>query len=448
MAACDGKRPRNSWAALACAGLVAGGMFALVAPGLAIHAPPSADGVYYVEMAAGRLATTPRPFANRFFEPLLARQLSSLLGTELTTSFFVLTSAALLVFCVAIALTEIRLTPWWFCACSGAAFSERNVSSVSVARSIPRGAGRVVFLERRSPRLGTSLAIILSMQLTRESTLLLAAIAIPTLAFQGERRWAAALAAATLLGVAIAAWATRSAPPNVHAMPELVYLACKAPFNFATNFLGLNLWVDSLPNTHARRPLWTYTLPAWAPTGEMRAIGYAGFSVERPLNIVVHWATMFGVFPTLVALAILRDGRACPRRYPPAAAIAMFYGLIAFFTAPMLGAWWGRLLTYGWPLVLAGPAVLARLRPSLPAVLGILAIQFVSGWSFVAPGLRWGPHEGNVTLLALNLALHGLVIVVCGQWFQNPKTDSPSVAAASSASPASQNLANQSPADS
>ena len=78
---------RTRIAALLCGLAVAAATIAACAAKLPADPKTTFDGRLYYAIAAGHIDQVPRPFANRFFEPLLARWISAD-GVSLETSFW------------------------------------------------------------------------------------------------------------------------------------------------------------------------------------------------------------------------------------------------------------------------------------------------------------------------------------------------------------------------
>jgi hypothetical protein len=227
------------------------------------------------------------------------------------------------------------------------------------------------------------------MQLTRDSTVLLTFAIVLVGAY--HRMWKMAVTAilVTVLGIFVVGRVASEGRPNIHDSNTLVYLVGKVPFNFLTNVCGLKMWT----NTHAKNdpasfpnePLFSFELPSWVPTGSMRQVGIYRIAPEIPLMLVRFILTSFGVMPSVVLLVIIwrRWRLARADGLPFGGQLSLTYGSMALFLGPCIGASFGRLIGYAWPLGwVAAPELLVRYFNTGKRLIGQLAgLQATACWT-------------------------------------------------------------------
>jgi hypothetical protein len=204
-------------------------------------------------------------------------------------------------------------------------------------------------------------------QMARESTVLLTFVLALVAGYQRKWKLACAGILVTLLAIGVVGRVTSQSQKSIHETNTLVYMVGKVPFNFFTNICGIRMWT----NTHAKNdpslypnpPLLSIELPAWVPTGAMRQVGVYSIEPTLPLSVARAFLTLFGVTVSLTLLVIcwrrqhvLRDDAVSL-----AGVLGLTYGLFAYLLGPSIGASFGRLIAYGWPMAwVASPELLAR----------------------------------------------------------------------------------------
>lgn len=347
-----------------------------------LHLPGGdTDGAHYLAMASGHEAM--KPFAFRFLAPDVARLFAHLTGSSPDHGLLILgmLSGWVLFYGVlslvlgrrhglAVAVV-LLLTPFWL-----RSFVDYQLPD------LPHAALVIVYLLllRRRWWAGASFVLVL-LYLTRESTLLLAIVAIPVLWRLVSRRAGLMHAAAALVGMAGSKFVSRHALPNHQNMNDTLYMIAKIPWNLSRNVFGLTLWTNTLP---IAPPVRVWNLPHWIHAGDVHQIGYSPYFIGYQIFTFCTVLTSFGVGLCLVLCLWWRVPlRALLPRDQPYLCIAALYGAAAYFLAPMLGAGETRLLDYGWPLFLVFlPAALIALWSAAPrwAVYTLVALDFIDAW--------------------------------------------------------------------
>lgn len=259
-----------------------------------------------------------------------------------------------------------------------------------------------------------SLPVLLALYLTRESTfvLVLALVAVAAL----RRRWV--LAASALLvgiaGMAVDARLMAHTLPNHEGLPIFLLDALKIPYNFALNFCGLELWTNANAAT-VGTPRWVADVPAWLHLGNIRQIGFIGFTWVRPLQLLVVVCSAFGTLPALLGRLMAKGwGRDLFKRFD--LTVAFGYGAMMFLLAPLTGTTPLRYELYAWPVFwLFGVAVLnaavsdTRRRIELVLLCGVASwvpaiVRFASGPRPVGPESINAVSTAGVLLSLLILA--------------------------------------------
>ncbi len=227
---------------------------------------------------------------------------------------------------------------------------------------------------RGNARMRVVLAFILLflLQLTRESTAVLA-IALTALALW-RRDWRLALSSlfAMALGMVVVSWATRDALPNTNELGGFAYLACKTLANGLRNLTGVIPWNDGyavhLPWHYPNPPLWKCTLPAFLQMGNVHEVGVYAIEFKTVLRTLALWLLYFPGALLFFALrrrahlecvttdrntslrARVSSALACLRAAPLYVQHALVVGLLFWILAPFSGTSLDRLVGYSWPL--------------------------------------------------------------------------------------------------
>ena len=367
--------------------LILGGALALVFQP-SFYAP-YAEGRDYVAIANGDYSHLYSYYAGRVLHPLVARLVASITRTPLDAHVFVWISiASLLAFFCCLGLyhaTKVGLNAglWLLLLVTPTILdSYRNY----YWQDLFYAALCALFFLLLRARVWTALPILFLLYLTRESTLLLVLGLVFVAAVRREWKFGLAAALVGVAGMKVDAALVARALPNHHGISTALLDVLKIPYNFAFNVCGLEFWT----NTNAATldpPTWVARVPAWLHLGNIREIGYSGFSWTRPAQTLLILSTAFGLLP----IAIIRAAKN-PRnshrfssvtsrsedavlgqqqkRYLGALenfprvrnlwrhlllgrrdiAVASVYGTLVFVLTPLIGTTPSRYVLYAWPL--------------------------------------------------------------------------------------------------
>lgn len=341
------------------------------------------EGTYYYALAQKGPQQIEKPYAGRFLHPLLARGLADITNLDLHKSFYVLGLLSLLTLTIAVAWILKKLThlpllilPLLFTPASSQFFGSFYHHDLFFAALLA-----LLFLTLwREKSWIPSFVILVALFLTRESTLLLSLCLIAVTWVKSKRKIIIPLAAASLLGLAVTSYVTRSSPANVHQMDNLVYLALKIPFNFFQNVFGVKIWLNTFVKVEP--PLFTVELPQWLHLGSVSAVGLCPWLPIFPLTTLFLFLTSFGVAPLLLRDSLSKFRRRIFAEMPPWFLLLVTYGLISFLITPVLGSSLSRYIGYGWPAFwLAVPALVAKYyRLPKKAMLRLILLHILVSW--------------------------------------------------------------------
>jgi hypothetical protein len=376
------------------------------------------DSLSYYSMATGKYADVLSPFSKRALYPWLAATVSEKGHVDIATAFVSLNLVAFatLAWCIA-AMLEITIRkPWLVLLLLLTPMPLESLELGYLPDLFHTALTALFFLLLLKERVIPALGVLLVCFATRESTLLLC-LATAFLGFRHRRRtlWMGSLAvlvAGTMITNAVA----RLGKPNIHHMPDALYLALKVPFNFLLNFLGLTIWSDL---NHMGNPFVKWQVPAFLHRLVAdREIGL-DWDWRAPIKTLIVYLTVFGTAPVWLAsfrkrwrfLLLSRpeaptSATAGNPAFPLAIQLACVYGVLCYLVGPALGNWIERLVGYGWPAFwIALPWLLYRHPPKLDrGAAALLAGNFlvVAWW----PSLfGWAP-DTNYALCAVGLLLY------------------------------------------
>jgi hypothetical protein len=361
----------------------------------------------YAIIAQGRMSEVIKPFANRVLAANLVHEVTAATGLSTEQGFAVIGLLSLfgIAACTAAVLNSytkqpafvfaLLLIPWTL-----------DLFREYYLPDLPHAAlAAIYFLLLYNGRYWESVALLLLMQLTREATLLLAAVAVVVLIRDGRWKPALASAGAVVAAMAVVGYATRDAQPNLHHINSGLYLVLKVPFNISRNVFGVMLWTDSLGDKELPT-VWAMDLPSWLQRGNIHKIEYCGLDPVNPMTTLMSFLTLFGVVPVLVIreLWLRWKRRVSGGVLQPWVKIALAYGLVSFFAGPALGASVRRLVGYGWPaFLLAGALLLAgSYHFNRRAAVGLLIIQVLACWGPLALARSM---PGSIPMFAAALGL-------------------------------------------
>ena len=383
--------------------------------------PFDGDTEHYIAIANGHIAEVRQPFTSRVLHPAIVGFLSRTTGMSVDAAFFVtsVVSLAVLVSCgLSLILKQVRslrfaaaivLTPMVF----------HLFREIYMPDGMHAALAAVFFLLVAHGAWWCAVPLLFLMQVTRESTVLLTFFLVLSTAYHRMWKFAAAAIVFTLLGMGVVSHAAHQGLGNIHESNELVYLVGKVPFNLITNVTGIRMWT----NTHAKndpvhfpnKPIVSFDLPAWMPTGTMRQIGIYYWDPDFPLTLVRVLLTHLGILPSLVfsviawkRLRLVRDDR-----LSLLGLVALAYGVTSYLLVPCLGTALGRYAAYAWPMAwIAAPELLARYFNTSNRLIGqLVSFQIIACWTpllLKAVGLASIPL--NIVAIAVAIPCHIMAI--------------------------------------
>ena len=345
------------------------------------HPYVDTDSTHYQGMADGKPAM--KPFAFRVLEPALARFFAKLTGEPPANGFLTLglLSAWVLLYGVLYPVLERRRDLWLAIVLILMPFWLRNLTNYFLPDLMHAALLMVYFVLLRMRRWGLAAAMLPVMFLERESTLLIAMIAVPLLWWLEGKRAGLLQLGGTLAGMMASKFAARHAIANQHNINDTLYMIGKIPWNASRNIFGVTPWTNTLP---VLTPVRVWNVPHWLPLGGIHQVGYSQFSWVYPMLTAIGVLTSFGL-GSLVALCLAwrTPLRTLLPREESYLCIAAVYGTLAFLTAPMVGAALPRLIDYGWPLFLIYvPAMIPRVWRNWPVwtVSLLVLLHLICAW--------------------------------------------------------------------
>ena len=387
--------------------------FALAASAGWPKTPPLiADSIAYRALALGRFNEVGGSIAGRMLHPAAVRLVSWAAGLNIDQAFFVvaLSTLALLIGSVAWMLKQVAGFGALVVPLLGTPLLIVDMFGLYYTQDLFYAALLGCFfvtLIKGHTRL--ALALLFTLYLTRESTILLALVWAGFAWFESDFFVAGGCVAVTIAGLAVSRMIASAGIPNVHHTNELVFLALKPPFDSIRNLLGIVLIPSEMKGRpgFTCTPFATVTLPSYLRYGFTKQFGICAPMPEVPLHTFTLWLSLFGIGPALV-WAIFRDkGRRVLCDSPLWLKVAAIYGLLAFCAAPAVSDWLERDIGYAWPLFwLAAPALFVRFYPApMPAVAAVLLVENLAAcWIPYALGLSLR-HPGLFLVAAFAVAL-------------------------------------------
>jgi hypothetical protein len=239
----------------------------------------------------------------------------------------------------------------------------------------------VFFLLLLKRRHGWAFVVLTAAFLARENTLLLCLLTGVWGGFRRSKELVYGSVITMVVGMSAGAWLVRLGQPNIHHLPDFVYLALKIPYNFLVNVFGVRIWSDVQPGYGD--PFVRWALPSLLQIGNHKEIGLL-VNVRLPIQTAMVLLTLFGCGPAFVRPLLKRAGGF--RRWPFAVQLACVYGLISYLLGTSLGYATYRLIGYGWPLFWV----------ALPFLLGQVSGQFRSLEAWLLMGcflmVAWLPN--------------------------------------------------------
>ncbi|PYX90830.1 MAG: hypothetical protein DMG68_00415 [Acidobacteria bacterium] len=346
------------------------------------HPYVDADSSHYQAMAEGRPAM--KPFAFRVLGPALAHLFADVTGKPAADGFLILglLSEWVLLYGVLRPVLERRQDIWLVILLILTPFWLRNLTNYFLPDLMHAALCMVYIGLLRMRRWGLAAAMLPVMFLERESTLLIAMIAVPSLWWLVGRRAGLLQLGGTLAGMTASKFAARHALANQHNISDTLYMIGKIPWNASRNIFGITLWSNTLP---VQTPVRIWQLPSWLPLGGIHQVGYSRFAWLFPMLTAIAFLTSFGLGSLISGCLVwLTPLRKLLPRDEPYLCIAAIYGAVMVLTAPMSGAALPRLFDYGWPLFLIYlPAMIPRVWRNWPVstVFVLVSLHLIAAWT-------------------------------------------------------------------
>jgi hypothetical protein len=346
------------------------------------HPYVDADSFHYRSMADGKPAI--KPFAFRVLEPAMTRVFANVTGRPTADGFLIvgLLSGWVLLYFVLRPMFERRQNVWLAPALILLPFWLRNLTNYFLPDLMHAALCAVYFGLLRAKQWGMAAAMLPVMFLARESTSLIAVIAVPLLWWLVGRRVGLLQLIGALVGMTASKFAARHALANQHNIEDTLYMIGKIVWNGSRNVFGMTLWTNTLP---VFPPTRIWNVQPWLHLGGIHQVGYSEFSWVYPILTSMFLLTSFGLGSLLaICLVWRRPLHELLPREEPYLCIAAIYGAAAFLMSPMLGASLPRLFDYGWPLFLVYlPTMIPRVWRNWPVwtVSLLLGLHLITAWT-------------------------------------------------------------------
>jgi hypothetical protein len=307
----------------------------------------SIDSEMYLEMATHGPSQIASPFSKRFLCPWLVGTISRATGQAVPSVFMALNLVSFLglAFCLAEILRVtvgkpllallFLLTP--------IALESFELAYLPDMFHMALVAAFFLFLLRQKVR--CALFVLFVAFLARESTLVLCFFAAILAWFRSDKRLAFGAGGVLCAGTVASSLFTRLGKPNIHHLPDFVYLLGKVGYYLLLNFTGFRIWSSVRPEEG--QPFVVWHLPSWLKIGADTAVGIAYPNWHYPTSTAVYWLTVFGLGPLILFKLVRRFGKVST--LPFAIELALIYGAASFLIGPLLGDSVDRLVGYGWP---------------------------------------------------------------------------------------------------
>jgi hypothetical protein len=337
------------------------------------------DAAHYQAMADGK--TEMKPFAFRVLTPAAARLFADTTERSTQDGFLVVGLVSLWVLLYGV-LRPVIEQPWLVAALTLIPFWLRNLHDYFLPDPLHAALCMVYLALLRRRWWGWAMAMLPVMFLARESTLLLAVIAVPIVWRLAGRRAGLIQAGGAVLGEVASKFAARHAYANLHGINDTLYMIGKIPWNLSKNVFGITLWTNTLPGVQSVK-IWS--VPQWIHLGSIHQIGYSAFGGTVLLLNAVQLLTSFGLgICVLVCLVWRKPLRELLSQEEPYLCVAAIYGGVTFLLAPVMGASLVRLFDYGWPLFLVYlPVLLSRVWRGCSGwmIAALLSLHLIAAWT-------------------------------------------------------------------
>jgi hypothetical protein len=388
---------RNNW-------FIAGFALALIlCVGFILFPRQTSDANWYVALAMGK-RDVPKPWGTRILHPFLAGWIARTTGISLESAFFFLAFVATFVVGLLLAQFAHKATgnPWWSLLAVHPGLLQ-VVGSIYLNDLFLLAVVLIFYFALSIPPIALLFAVLAV--LTREVGLVAVVIAGAILLAQGKRLYGAGLIFTGLFAWFILVPHIASTGTNLHGASEIVYMVARSFAAFVKNFLGFQIWTDSLAQLWAKwemgdckTPLFSLTLPV--PIGNVHKVGICPWQPGHILAFATVYLTGWGVLPGLI-WTNRHQLRQLLAKLPVDIRAGSLFGLTMSILAPFI--------TYGFALCRLAIYAVIPIVSLVPCVILTLHRNFnPSNWQIVSAIL---------THIALNLVfLLALMGVIGIRW--------------------------------
>jgi hypothetical protein len=388
---------RNNW-------FIAGFALALIlCVGFILFPRQTSDANWYVALAMGK-RDVPKPWGTRILHPFLAGWIARTTGISLESAFFFLALVATFVVGLLLAQFAYKATgnPWWSLLAVHPGLLQ-VVGSIYLNDLFLLAVVLIFYFALSIPPIALLFAVLAV--LTREVGLVAVVIAGAILLAQGKRLYGAGLIFTGLFAWFVLVPHIASTGTNLHGASEIVYMVARSFAAFVKNFLGFQIWTDSLAQLWAKwemgdckTPLFSLTLPV--PIGNVHKVGLCPWQPEHILVFATVYLTGWGVLPGLI-WTNRHQLRQLLAKLPVDIRAGSLFGLTMSILAPFI--------TYGFALCRLAIYAVIPIVSLVPCVILTLHRNFnPSNWQIVSAIL---------THIALNLVfLLALMGVIGIRW--------------------------------
>jgi hypothetical protein len=236
-------------------------------------------------------------------------------------------------------------------------------------------------------------ATLFALTLTRETSILIAAIFVFYQLMQ-KRFFAAGLfGLVTLLAIAIIWNSSATSAENIHQMTGAKYLLLKFGFNGLRNLAGITLWIPTFS--------WDCTFFFRFPVNISKLIGMKDLAIcepNWPLEYYLNVQTLFGIGPTAV-LALRKSVARQILGSDFGLSIVWTVGLLFFLLAPVSGASQVRLISHSFPLFCVALPLSLKVSIPVKSTAGLISCHLAL--TAISLGLITGFVNATATILLL-----------------------------------------------
>lgn len=380
------------------------------------------DSEWYIDLATGNYQNVGKPFINRVVYPFIARMVVLSSGVDTKHAFLALNIVSLLILLGALFFIikpyipikalyiPIIFTPVLFDLYQNYCLPELFYAALLGIFFVLLGHGK----------LWGSLVLLFLLFLTRENTIILSFCTIIICFYKRQIKYAASVIVVSVAAMAAISFISHYGQPNIHRLPEILYLTLKVPINFISNFTGIIMWTNTLSlseisaHTFRNEPLIQIALPQWLRFGEVTNIGIYGFDIFRPLNTFLGLLTCFGILPVLLLSVIRRNYQHILNESPVWLLIALSYGIISYLFGTSIGSDVTRLIAYGWPAfwIVTPILVLNYCHLKLHTKYYLLIINFLLCWfNTILLCFTYNWYMTTAITIGFAIIIYGLIIL-------------------------------------